>query len=247
MPFCVKCGNQLSDQGRFCSNCGAPVADVSSELVPYGDVDQPEPPIESLFIEAKDLGMAMGVSFALGVFGQRGKWKWRLIAYLESPAGSYPIAASPAIYRNAVSLDELWSDDRLEGEKQLDIMHQEIVRHGWRCVSYGDGLAWYRREYQRPFSSDRVAEPLTEGSQAIERKSGLRDRTTLWGVLGIGVGVLCCPILGIVLSVLSIRDARRFGRNQALGVVALVLSILMTIFWAIALVDELVTPSTTDY
>jgi purine-cytosine permease-like protein len=56
--------------------------------------------------------------------------------------------------------------------------------------------------------------------------AGGRDRTTMWGVLGIVVGLICCGILGIVFGALSIRDARRYGRSQALGWVAIVLSIL---------------------
>ena len=44
-----------------------------------------------------------------------------------------------------------------------------------------------------------------------------RDRTTLWGVLGIVFGLFCCGILGIVFGALSIRDARRNGRSQLLG------------------------------
>ncbi|MFY1635996.1 hypothetical protein ACN27F_22425 [Solwaraspora sp. WMMB335] len=52
------------------------------------------------------------------------------------------------------------------------------------------------------------------------------DRSTLWGVLGIVVGLLCCGILGIVFGALSIRDANRFGKSTVLGWVAIVLSVL---------------------
>lgn len=48
-----------------------------------------------------------------------------------------------------------------------------------------------------------------------------RDRTTLWGVLGIVVGLLCCGVLGIVFGYLSIRDARRFGNSPVLGWLAI--------------------------
>ncbi|GAA4688844.1 hypothetical protein [Phytohabitans rumicis] len=61
------------------------------------------------------------------------------------------------------------------------------------------------------------------------------DRTTLWGVLGIVIGLICCPILGIVFGVLSIRDAKRVGKSQVLGWVAIGLSVLSlvgnSIFW----------------
>lgn len=52
------------------------------------------------------------------------------------------------------------------------------------------------------------------------------DRSTLWGVLGIVVGLLCCGILGILFGALSIRDANRFGKSTVLGWVAIVLSVL---------------------
>ncbi|MFV2021880.1 hypothetical protein [Micromonospora sp. LOL_023] len=52
------------------------------------------------------------------------------------------------------------------------------------------------------------------------------DRSTLWGVLGIVIGLLCCGILGVVFGFLSIRDAKRFGKSPVLGWVAIVLSVL---------------------
>lgn len=55
------------------------------------------------------------------------------------------------------------------------------------------------------------------------------DRSTLWGVLGIVIGLLCCGILGIVFGALSIRDANRFGKSPVLGWVAIVLSVLSII------------------
>lgn len=53
-----------------------------------------------------------------------------------------------------------------------------------------------------------------------------RDRTTLWGVLGIVIGLLCCGILGVLFGYLSIRDARRFNNSPVLGWVAIVLSLI---------------------
>ncbi|GAB3139747.1 hypothetical protein GCM10027290_09450 [Micromonospora sonneratiae] len=53
-----------------------------------------------------------------------------------------------------------------------------------------------------------------------------KDRSTLWGVLGIVIGLICCGILGLVFGYLSIRDAKRFGKSPALGWVAIVLSIV---------------------
>jgi hypothetical protein len=52
------------------------------------------------------------------------------------------------------------------------------------------------------------------------------DRTTLWGVLGIIVGFLCCPILGIVFGILSINEAKKAGKPNTLGIIAIVASVV---------------------
>lgn len=49
------------------------------------------------------------------------------------------------------------------------------------------------------------------------------DRTTLWGVLGI-VFALCCPIVGIVFSVLALIEARKFGKPPTLAYVGFVIA-----------------------
>lgn len=59
------------------------------------------------------------------------------------------------------------------------------------------------------------------------------DRTTLWGVLGIVLGLICCGLLGIVFGWLSIRDAKKFGNSPVLGYVAIGLSVLNIVVSAI--------------
>ncbi|WP_320066431.1 DUF4190 domain-containing protein [Micromonospora sp. RTGN7] len=63
--------------------------------------------------------------------------------------------------------------------------------------------------------------------------AGGRDRTTLWGVLGIVLGLICCGILGIVFGYLSIRDAKRYGQSPVLGYVAIALGVINIIGSAI--------------
>jgi hypothetical protein len=53
-----------------------------------------------------------------------------------------------------------------------------------------------------------------------------RDRTILWGTLGIIIGLLCCGILGVVFGALSLRDAGRYGNTRVIGVIAIVVSVL---------------------
>ncbi|GAA2219255.1 DUF4190 domain-containing protein [Micromonospora olivasterospora] len=60
-----------------------------------------------------------------------------------------------------------------------------------------------------------------------------RDRTTLWGVLGIVLGLLCCGILGIIFGYLSIRDARRYGKSPVLGYLAIAFGVINIIAGAI--------------
>jgi hypothetical protein len=52
------------------------------------------------------------------------------------------------------------------------------------------------------------------------------DKTTLWGVLGIVIGLICCPILGIVFGVLSMNEAKKAGKQPTLAYVAFALSAL---------------------
>lgn len=52
------------------------------------------------------------------------------------------------------------------------------------------------------------------------------DKTTLWGVLGIIIGLICCGPVGIVFGVLSILEAKKVGKPQTLGIIAIVLSVL---------------------
>ncbi|MFG1950110.1 DUF4190 domain-containing protein [Micromonospora sp. NPDC048830] len=53
-----------------------------------------------------------------------------------------------------------------------------------------------------------------------------RDRTTLWGVLGIVLGLLCCGVLGIIFGYLSIRDAKRYGKSPVLGYLAIAFGVI---------------------
>jgi hypothetical protein len=50
------------------------------------------------------------------------------------------------------------------------------------------------------------------------------DKTTLFGVLGIIIGLVCCGPAGIVLGVLSINQAKQYGSSPTLGWVAIVVS-----------------------
>jgi hypothetical protein len=48
------------------------------------------------------------------------------------------------------------------------------------------------------------------------------DKTTLWGVLGIVF--FCCPLLGIVFGVLSMMEAKKYGKQPTLAYVAFALA-----------------------
>lgn len=45
------------------------------------------------------------------------------------------------------------------------------------------------------------------------------DRTTLWGVLSI-IGAFCCWPLGLLFAILSLMEARKYGKQPTLAYVA---------------------------
>jgi hypothetical protein len=53
-----------------------------------------------------------------------------------------------------------------------------------------------------------------------------KDNSTLLGVLGIIIGLICCAPAGIVLGILSMQQAKKNGKPQTLGIVAVALSVL---------------------
>jgi hypothetical protein len=55
------------------------------------------------------------------------------------------------------------------------------------------------------------------------------DRTTLFGWLGIVLGLCCLGLLGIVFGALSPQSARRFNNSRALGIVAIVIGVIRLI------------------
>jgi hypothetical protein len=56
------------------------------------------------------------------------------------------------------------------------------------------------------------------------------DKTTLWGVLGIVIGLLCCAPAGIVFGVLSMNEAKKVGKPTTLGIIAIAVSVLNIVF-----------------
>ncbi len=64
------------------------------------------------------------------------------------------------------------------------------------------------------------------------------DKTTLFGVLGIVIGLICCGPAGIVLGFLSIQEAKKYGKPQTLGIVAIVLSVIGLIWNIFATVNR---------
>lgn len=56
------------------------------------------------------------------------------------------------------------------------------------------------------------------------------DKTTLFGVLGLIIGLICCSPAGIVLGILSVNQAKQHGSSPTLGYVAVVVSVIALIF-----------------
>lgn len=55
------------------------------------------------------------------------------------------------------------------------------------------------------------------------------DKSTLFGVLGLIIGLICCSPAGIVLGILSINQAKQHGSSPTLGWVATIVSIVALI------------------
>ena len=54
------------------------------------------------------------------------------------------------------------------------------------------------------------------------------DKTTLWGVLGI-VFAFCCLPLGVIFAILSMNEAKKFGKPPTLAYVALGISAVLLV------------------
>ncbi len=60
------------------------------------------------------------------------------------------------------------------------------------------------------------------------------DKTTLWGVLGIVIGLICCWPAGIVFAVLSMQEAKKAGKQPTLAYIAFAcaaIGLIWNIFW----------------
>jgi len=71
-------------------------------------------------------------------------------------------------------------------------------------------------------------------SYAPPPAAAANDKTTLWGVLGI-IGAVCCWPLGVVFAILSLLEARKYGKQPTLayvtfGILALFLIIDIILF-----------------
>jgi hypothetical protein len=52
------------------------------------------------------------------------------------------------------------------------------------------------------------------------------DKTQLFGILGIVLGLICCGLLGIVFGILSMNEAKKVGKPNTLGIIAIACGVL---------------------
>lgn len=67
------------------------------------------------------------------------------------------------------------------------------------------------------------------------------DKVTLFGVLGLVIGVLCCSPAGIVLGVLSMNEAKKVGKPTTLGLAAIIVSsvsLVLGLIWTVIRVSS---------
>jgi hypothetical protein len=67
---------------------------------------------------------------------------------------------------------------------------------------------------------------LTAPRASESPTAGKSGAATALGVIGIVVGFLFCPVIGVILGVVSITQAKRAGVPGTLGVAAIVASVL---------------------
>src|SRR5262249_24035802 len=61
-----------------------------------------------------------------------------------------------------------------------------------------------------------------------------KDRTTLWGTLGIVVAIIpCAAPVSAIRGVLSLQDAKRFGRKPTLAIAAFIAAALGLVSWLV--------------
>ncbi|MEU7823891.1 hypothetical protein [Catellatospora sp. NPDC049133] len=58
------------------------------------------------------------------------------------------------------------------------------------------------------------------------------DKVTLYGVLGIVLGLCCCGIIGLILGWLSVQEAKKVGKKPTLGYIAMAIGVI-GIIWNI--------------
>lgn len=68
-----------------------------------------------------------------------------------------------------------------------------------------------------------------------------RNNTLLFGILGIVLAVLCCPLLGVLFGWMSMNEAKKTGSDQTWGKVAFWLGIALAALGLIASIIGCVT------
>lgn len=58
------------------------------------------------------------------------------------------------------------------------------------------------------------------------------DKSQLLGIIGI-VAAICCPLAGIVLGVISLMQANKYGSNKMWGIIAIVLAVVVGVLGTI--------------
>ncbi|WP_374778278.1 LCCL domain-containing protein [Streptomyces sp. NBC_01310] len=111
--------------------------------------------MEYLDIEARVEGMRHGATFASQLLGGTpgGIWECKLAARVSSPAGSYEAMAATFLKMDAHPVEDLSPGDLKDARQQLQLMDEEIIRHGFEPQP--SGPHWYSRHYQRPYDPDR--------------------------------------------------------------------------------------------
>jgi hypothetical protein len=203
--------------------------------------------VERVYVEPQPAGIYWGASVMNNLFGGRNFKRNKFVATVTSPRGTYVVAEVEFMQQYSTTLDDLTGIDQVEALRALDELVQPLQVLGFERIDHGQ--RWNSRVYARPYDPSNALPSLQQykalTSQGVPSRPS--DSTTIYGVLGIVLG-LCCGPLGFIFSILAISSAAKHGRSKSAGIIGVILSSLVTVVWglvtALSVVGALAHPPT---
>lgn len=178
MPFCIHCGDQISEEARFCPACGKPVT--------QGNPAQETGPVEELTLSCDQSSGSMGEAFRLSMDNSR---KFILRGHVTTARGLEELFNVSFWAQTDESPERFSGIGRSQAQAVLDELHEQLVDDGWSLVSRGTW--WYSRTYKR--GHVQVDAAATTGKLSVRRINQNDGRFTRMGLLVDGQKVYSIP------------------------------------------------------